>query len=118
MPQKISNVAQRVDIVARQNAVLTFEFTFLNADGSPKSVAGETIELSIRKSRSSNDPLLTLSTATGEIDIGGASNNEVTVTMTKAQSAALPCGCWVYDCDRSSNGIPVCAGSFEVVEDR
>lgn len=114
----LSNVAKNVPMQIRQNSAMVFTLVFKNADGTPKDLTGETFSLSVRKSRQSGSVLLELTSASGNFTIQGAGNNEVVVSISTANTASLPCGCWVYDLDRVGSGIPVIAGSFEVVEDR
>lgn len=72
-----------------------------DADGTPIDLTGYTAVMHIRRERSDPDPLYTLSTATGEIELGDTDGSIViTLAASTTEDAQLldPDGeAWVHD---------------------
>ena len=119
MAEQISNVPERLDIRAKQGATLSFSIEFFLADGTtPRVITGQTINLRVRKKRTSNATLLDENATIGTNV--GVDDHIATFTISAATMATLPCGCWVHDIDRDAGGepvFPVTLGSFEVASD-
>lgn len=118
MVEQISNVPERLDIKAKQGATFSFQMAFFLADGITKRIiTGQTVNLKVRKKRTSNATLLDVDATIG-VNIG-VDDHIAFFVMSAAIMAALPVGCWTHDIDRDDSGTihPVTLGSFEVVTD-
>jgi len=109
MSETISNIPERVDLRIKQGSSFSFEtlFTF--------SLTGMTLRLRAKKKVTSNVELIELLTGSGITlsQTGPNVDDTATVLFSAVQTAALPCGCWVYDFERDDT--PIFSGSFEIV---
>jgi hypothetical protein len=85
----------------RYNYRLTQGDTFQNTpvwkiNSVPVNITGYTARMQIRRSISSTDKLIELSTENGRITVDGV-NGMFTLYISPADTAALPSGTWVYD---------------------
>jgi hypothetical protein len=87
--------AARHDFVVEQGTTWRRTVEYKNPDGSPFVLTGWTARMQVRARRAAGAPLLDL-TSTPAAGIVIASN-VLTVTVTAAQTAALPAGRAVYD---------------------
>lgn len=83
--------AAKHDFVVDQGTTWARVVEYQNADGSVAPLVGYTARMQIRARASSTDPLLTLVPA-----VNGAAGS-VTITISEAQTSALPPGRSVYD---------------------
>lgn len=83
--------AARHDFSVDQGATFSRVVAYQNPDGSVFPLTGYTARMQVRQRHGSASPLLTLTPA-----VNGAAGT-VTITMTAAETAALPPGRCVYD---------------------
>ena len=109
MSEILSNVPQRVDLRIKQGSAFSFTAVF------PFALTGMTLRLRAKKTHASNDDLIELTSPASGITISTTTiaDDTATVQFSEAQTAALPCGCWVYDFER--DGTPIMSGGFEIV---
>ena len=109
MTHELSNIPQSVPMRIKQGSAYSFTAKF------PFSLTGMVLRLRAKKSVTSTDLLFELSTDTGEIILSTQTQTDDTATVSFAESltAALPCGCWVFDFERDAH--PVFSGPFEIV---
>ena len=71
----------------------------------------------VRKKHTSNATLLDVTAVVGSNV--GVDDHHAVFSLSAAQMASIPCGCWVHDIDRDDAGTihPAVLGSFEVLED-
>lgn len=117
MSETISNIPERLDIRSKAGANRAFTLKFHLADGSPRVITGQTVTLKVRKKRTSNATLLDVDAVVGTNV--GVDDHHAVFSISAAQMASIPCGCWVHDIDRDDAGTihPALLGSFEVVSD-
>ena len=118
--ETISNVPGSLSIRVKQGSSFAFQIKFFTGTGNsrvPDPITGQTVTLRVRKKRTSNAALLDTTAVVGVVI--GTDDHIATFSLTPAQTAAIPCGCWVHDIDRDNAGtiVPVTLGSFEVVTD-
>lgn len=110
MSETISNIPERVDLRIKQGSSFTFTAKF------PFSLTGQEVRLRAKKRVTSNTPLIVLDNAgNGGVSLSttDVADDTVTVLLSGAQSAAIECGCWVYDFERAET--PIFSGAFEIV---
>lgn len=81
------------------------------------NVTGYTAKMQVRQDVNSTSVIVELSTANGRIVTGGA-DGKFTMTLTAAQTTALPPGNYVYDFEVTSPGgvvTKILAGGFSVI---
>lgn len=103
------------DFVCEQGATFQREITWLDSSSSPVNNTGYSARMQVRSTISAPTTLLSISTATGEIVLGG-SNGKITITVPATTTASIAAGCYVYDLEMVS-GITVyriLQGSFKV----
>lgn len=103
------------DFVCEQGATFAREITWLDSSAIPVNNTGYTARMQVRATVSSASTLLSISTTTGEIVLGGA-DGKITITVPATTTAAIAAGCYVYDLEMVS-GITVyriLQGSFTV----
>jgi hypothetical protein len=118
MSECISNVPERLDIRVKQGSTFSFQMEFYLADGeTPRVLTGQAVQLRARKKRTSTNLLLTADATIGTNV--GVDDHVATFVLPAADTADIPCGCWVHDIDRDDGGTihPVTLGAFEVVTD-
>lgn len=108
MSETLSNIPERVDLRIKQGSAFSFvsKFEF--------SLTGAVLRLRAKKTLASNDDLIELLIGSGiTLSTQDLADDTATVQFSEAETAALPCGCWVYDYER--NGTPIMSGGFEIV---
>jgi hypothetical protein len=101
------------DLVAYQGDTRVWTFTMVDNAGSPVSLSGTTITMTIKRQRGANVPTVWEgSTTGGEITISGAGDNIVNVYL----DGDYPAGSLVYDVEfvKSSQTITYLTGQFIV----
>lgn len=78
----------------QQGSKLNIPLSFENPDGSDMDLTGYTARLQVRRRQSSDDVLISLTTANGGLVLSGST---ITITMTAAATALLDFNRAVYD---------------------
>ncbi len=115
----ISNIPVRIDFRHRSASIQTIPLEFKLSDGSPENITGRDYEFNVRKSRTSNDVIVSYSTGNGAIVITDGPGGLALLTINDV-ATPLMCGEFLYDCDEavpSSILNPLFAGTFEVASD-
>lgn len=86
-----------------QGATLVKAFVWKDSNGSPVNLSGYTAKMQFRKSVSSSDVLLEMSTTNGRISIT-AGTGTVALVLDAATSAAITWSSAVYDLELTSSG--------------
>jgi len=108
MAETISNIPERVDLRIKQGSSFTFTVKF------PFSLTGMAVRLRAKKKVTSNADLIELTVGSGiTLSTDVLADDTATMLFSGAQTAALPCGCWVYDFERDET--PIFSGEFEIV---
>ncbi len=108
MAEQISNIPERVDLRIKQGSSFTFTTKF------PFSLTGMVLRLRSKKKVTSNTDLIELLIGSGiTLSTQDLADDTATVLFSAVQTAALPCGCWVYDFERDDT--PIFSGEFEIV---
>jgi len=89
-------MANTVNIVIDQGADYSLSLTWKDSTGNAINLTGYTARSMVRHSYHSPQPLISLTTENGGIEIDGA-NGVINVSMTAAQTANLPASNCVYD---------------------
>lgn len=84
------------DIYIEQGATYNQPLVWNDSNGSPVNLTGYTARMQIRKTISSVDPIITLTTENGRITLGG-SNGTITLLISAADTALLSVCSGVYD---------------------
>lgn len=95
----------------------TITIPFIYGGDTPIDVTGYDARLQVRKSASSDTVIASFTVDDGRVSIGGA-NGAITLSMTAADSAALPAGSYVYDfeiIDDSGNVFLAMSGDCVIV---
>jgi hypothetical protein len=104
------------DITLFQGADYDQTFT-ATQDGTALNWTGYSARMQVRDSSDATATLLSLSTGGSGIVLGGTAGT-IAVTVTNAQSAAIPAGSYAYDLELVSGGNQVTRllqGAFNVV---
>lgn len=84
------------DFYIEQGATFNQPLVWKDSAGVAVNVTGYTARMQIRKTVSSSDVILALTTANGRITVGG-SNGLITLLVSATDTAALTTFCGVYD---------------------
>lgn len=95
--------AATYDFEIEQGASLIKPIVWKDANGLAVNLTGYTAKMQIRKSVSSPDVLLELSTSNGRIDIVSGTGT-ITLLINAATSAAITWSSGVYDLELTSSG--------------
>lgn len=98
-------MASELNITIDQGATWTKRLTWQNSDGEPYDLTSHTALMQIRKDFADDDksdPIIDLDEENG-IVLGSEENN-VVITLTATQTAAIPHGTYRYDVNVANNG--------------
>jgi hypothetical protein len=118
--QIITNESEEeIPIKVRQGTTLIFIATITDEAGNPIDMStGHAARLAVRRDKQSTTQLLALAIGSG-IVVQGTDNNQLKVTITAAQSRALPAEELVYGFEREETGpaivTPIHGGPFLVL---
>ena len=104
------------NITLYQGADCDKTFTVLQ-NGTALNWSGYTAQMQVREAADATAILLNLSTASGSGIVLGGTAGTIAVTITNAQSSAIPAGSYAYDLELISSGNQVTRilmGSFTV----
>ena len=104
------------DNAIQQGATFTKSFAWKNSGGVPINLTGYTAQMQVRKSVTSPDVIVELSTLNGAIVLGGAAGT-VVLSLTALQTAAITAKSGVYDLELKTAGGEVTrflSGSVEI----
>lgn len=93
--------AGKYDFYIEQGATFNKTITWNDGNSVPVNLSGYTARMQIRKSFSSDTPILTLTTENGHIALGGALGT-ITLTLQAADTEPLETFCGVYDLELES----------------
>ena len=98
--------AKQVDIAIEQGATFTLRITWTTSSGTPVDLTGYTAKMQVRWKYSGPTPLLTFSSATGEITLGGVAGT-VDISGLAAVTGVTDPKYGVYDLEltRTSTGF-------------
>jgi hypothetical protein len=97
--------AATYDITIEQGATLRLSFVWKDSEEVPINLTGYSARMQVRRSFSSTDKLLDLSTEDGSITLGGAAGT-ITVEGDASLTELLKTKCGVYDLElESSDGV-------------
>lgn len=89
------------NITIEQGATLRLSFIWKDSEEEPIDLTGYSARMQVRRSYSSTEKLLDLSTESGEITLGGAAGT-ITVEGDAAATELLKTKCGVYDLELTS----------------
>lgn len=92
----------KYNITANQGETFNFSFT-ISTDGTPWNLTGYTARMQVRTTVEATTKLLDLTSADGDITLGGAAGT-VAVLVSATDMAALIAGRHVYDLEVVSGG--------------
>lgn len=97
--------AANYDILIEQGATFLLHITYKDSLGVPINLTGFTARMQVRKKYSDTNALLTLTTETGEITLGGAAGTvDLAAPATATEDVTVQCG--VYDLElRNAAGV-------------
>jgi hypothetical protein len=104
------------DNAIQQGATFTRSFVWKSASGTPVDLTGYSAQMQVRKSVTSPDVIVELSTANSRIVLGGALGT-IVLTLTALQTSAITAKAGVYDLELSaSDGVVTrfLAGEVEI----
>lgn len=103
----MSDTSARVDLVTPNNVTWEDAFIFGTAGDTSWSFTGQNFRLDVKGDRDDAVPLLTLSTANGEIVVDDVVQRILHLQVPDATlRAALVPGCYVYDLIMYDNSTP------------
>jgi len=97
----------------RRGDVWSHAFTFYDDDGTTPLPMGASGDWLCQIRPDTEDPV----TVAVTVVVSGASSNIVTLSLTKVQTAALTPGDYVYDAQKTNDGITWIEGAIVVVPD-
>lgn len=109
-------VAGQYNIIADQGATFTRNVHWFAADGSPVNLTDYTARMQVRERYVSSTPVLSLTSPSNGIVLGGSSGT-VVVTASATAMAGVSSGDYVYDLEMvASNGVVtrLLQGTFKV----
>lgn len=89
-------MAGQHNFICEQGATFTREITWLDAEGNPVDLTNYSARMQVRATAASASTLLSLTSAGGDISLGGTAGT-ITITVTATATAAVAAGCYVYD---------------------
>lgn len=101
-------------MLCEQGATFSLVITWKDAAGANVNMTGFTAKMQVRKSKTSDDDVMTLSTANGGIELGA--NGQIVLLADATETAALKEGQYVYDLEinTGSSVIRLIEGAFVV----
>jgi hypothetical protein len=109
-------VAGDYNITADQGATFSFNLHWFDPDGTPKDITDYTARMQVRQRYVSTSTVLSLTSPSGGITLGGGSGS-VVVTASATAMADIAASDYLYDLEMvASNGIVtrLVKGSFTV----
>ena len=92
-----------------QGATFTRTFKYKDANGDALSLSSHDVRMQLRTSISSNSTIISLTEVAGTngsvITVGGAGNNEILVTISATDTAAMSFDTAVYDLEIESSSV-------------
>ena len=89
------------DNAIQQGATFTKTFAWKESAGVPMNLTGYSAKMQVRKSASSPDVIVELSTVNGAISLGGALGT-IAMALTATQTAAITAKAGVYDLEMTA----------------
>lgn len=89
-------MAGKHDFVCEQGATFNREITWLDSAGAPIDLTNYSARMQVRATVSAASTLISLSSPSSGIVLGGA-NGIITITISATATAAVAAGCYVYD---------------------
>lgn len=94
-------MANTYNITVEQGATYTLAITYKDASGNAINLSGYTARMDVRATYNSPSTIIELTTENGRIELGGV-NGTINLSITAANTAALPTSNAVYDLELDS----------------
>ena len=95
--------AGKYDIVIEQGADFSYNVTWNDQTGAPVNLTGYSAAMMVRNSYNDASPILSLTSAGGQITLGGAAGT-IAISASNTLTAALPASNGFYDLELTSAG--------------
>lgn len=102
-------------LICEQGATFAYSITWKDSTGTPINLTGYSARMQVRPAVSSSTLRLELTSANGRISLGGSAGT-ISLSISAADTAALPAGGYVYDLELVSGATVtrLMQGAFEV----